>query len=174
MTMQFIASATGNGSGAIFFNNIPQTFTHLQLRITGRAGVASTGANLYTNWYGSTSASTYSNHRLGGDGSTAYAGAETGLPYVFGGAMFPGASATANIMGSCIIDILDYTNVNKFKTLRMIGGNDRNGSGQVILASGLIQFSGAITTGYIDTEGAFTTATRADLYGISTSEVTGA
>lgn len=174
MSMVWIAGANGNGSSAIFFNDIPQTFTHLQVRVFGRGGVASTGSNIYTNWYGSTSASTYSDHRLGGDGSTAYSAADTGLPYIFGGAMFSGANATANIMGTCIIDILDYTNTNKFKTLRMIGGNDRNGSGQAILASGLIQFSGAITTGYVDTEGAFTTATRVDLYGITSSQVTGA
>jgi hypothetical protein len=172
--MVWIASANGNGSSAIIFNNIPQTFTHLQIRVSGRGGVASTGSNLYTNWYASTSASTYSNHRLAGDGATAYSGNETGLPYIFGGAMFPAASATANIMGSSIIDILDYTNTNKFKTLRMIGGNDRNGSGQAIFSSGLIQFSGAITTGYVDTEGGFTTSTRVDLYGITSSQVTGA
>jgi len=169
MSMYPIASAQGNGSGAIYFNNIPQNFTHLQVRIFGRGGTASTGSNIYTNWGGSGSATTFSDHILNGNGSTASSSANTGLSYIFGGTMFPAASSTANIMGVCIIDILDYTNTNKYKTIKMLGGNDQNGSGQVILASGLIQYSGAITTGYVDTEGSFTTSTTVQLYGITTA-----
>lgn len=174
MSMFPIASVQGNGSGAIYFNNIPQTFTHLQIRISGRGGTSSTFSNLYTNWYGTGSASTFSDHILYGNGSAASSTNHTGLGYIFSQYAFPAATSTTGIMGSTIIDILDYTNTNKYKTLRILSGNDQNGNGQVALSSGLIQYSGAITTGYIDTEGSFTTATRADLYGIQTSNATGA
>jgi len=77
-------------------------------------------------------------------------------------------------MGAFIIDWLDYTNTNKYKTCRVLGGNDQNGSGLVQLSSGLIQTTGAITSFFVDTEGSFTTTTTVQLYGIQSSPTTGA
>jgi hypothetical protein len=44
-----------------------------------------------------------------------------------------------------IFDILDYTNTNKYKTVRMLGGVDFNGSGEVDFMSGLWLNTSAIT-----------------------------
>jgi len=167
-----IATAQGNGSGAIYFNNIPQNFTHLQIRILGRSGTSGTSGNLYHNI--NAGGYTYSNHQLYGNGSSIGSSSNTGLPYVFFGSAFPAASSTANIMGAFIIDWFDYTNTNKYKVCRVTGGNDQNGSGVVQISSGLIQTTGAMTSFFLDTEGSFTTATTVQLYGISTSSVTGA
>jgi hypothetical protein len=106
-----------------------------------------------------------------GDGASATSSNLLNNPYVFSGAMFTGNTAPANAYGVAIIDILDYKNTTKFKTVRVIGGNDRNGAGQVLLASGLIQFTGVIDRGFIDTEGTFLPGSRADVYGITTNPI---
>lgn len=177
MSMYPIASITvGAGGGTPTFTNIPQTFKHLQIRIYGRGLMAGNAqSNLYTNWYQSGSApSTFSSHRIQADGSSVVSAGNTGLAYVFCGTMFPAATAGANVFGAAIIDILDYTSTTKFKTVRVLGGNDRNGSGTVVMSSGMIQTLNPINFGYVDTEGTFAQYTRVDLYGISNSTMTGA
>ena len=177
MTMYAIASVTvGAGGGTPQFTNIPQTFDHLQVRVYGRGLMAGNAqSNLYTNWYQSGSVpSTYSSHRIQADGTSTVSAGNTGLAYVFAGTVFPAATASANIFGGAIIDILDYTNTTKFKVVRILGGNDRNGSGTVVIASGLIQTLNAINFGYVDTESTFAQGTRVDLYGITDSPATGA
>ena len=52
---------------------------------------------------------------------------------------------TANAFAVCVIDILDYANGNKYKTIRTIGGYDINGGGQEGLFSNLWKNTNAIT-----------------------------
>jgi hypothetical protein len=78
-----------------------------------------------------------------------------------------GATATANAMGSGILDIHDYTSTTKNKTFRSITGRDNNGSGQITLYSGLWLSTSAITSISLNTSGSnFTTASTFALYGI--------
>jgi hypothetical protein len=165
-----IASATGTGT--FYFNSIPQTFTHLQIRVFGRSAGSGTGNNLYTNM--NASGYTYADHTLYGTGLSAASAAHPGLPYLFFGNVFPAVSSAANIYGCVIIDILDYTNTNKNKIFKITAGHDQNGSGVIQIASGLIIQTAAITNTYVDTEGGFVAGSRVDLYGISTSNATGA
>jgi len=58
----------------------------------------------------------------------------------------PGAGSTANVFGVGIIDILDYTNTNKFKTIKSLTGHDQNGSGFLFLFSGNWRSTAAITS----------------------------
>jgi len=163
-----IASITvgaGGASGGVFFNNIPQTFTHLQFRIFGRTQNAGV-----TSIYVPATASTPS-HYLQGDGASVTSTAQSGLPYGFYGTTVPSATST---FGSYILDILDYANTNKYKTYRIVGGWDANGSGRVTLGSTLQQSTSAMTSFYFDTENGFAQYSRIDLYGISTSNATGA
>jgi hypothetical protein len=160
-----IATLQGNGTGALYFYNIPQTYTHLQLRIYGRSG-NSTSSNLYTNWYkNGTSNTAQADHYIYGNGSTVAATNHTGLPYVFQSTMFPGTNAASH-MGVAIIDVFDYTNPNKNKVIRTIGGYDNNSTGTVNVASGLIVAPYAFDTCWVDTEGYFTTASYVSLYGV--------
>jgi hypothetical protein len=155
------------GSGAVFFNSIPQNFTHLQVRLFVRSQNASPNTSMYI-------AGGPSSHYLVGDGSSVTSTAQTGLPYQFVGAAFPAATSTANVYSNYVIDLLDYTSTSKNKTWRILGGFDANGSGRVTLASGLWETLSAITSFFVDTEGGFAAGTRFDLYGITTSQVTGA
>ena len=86
-----------------------------------------------------------------------------------------GNGASANVFGTQIIDILDYANTNKNKTIRSISGIDNNGSGDVSLTSNLWMNTAAITSFEIGGFGVNLAAgSRIDLYGITSSSVTGA
>lgn len=175
MSMVWIAGQTATSSTQLTFANIPQTFTHLQLRISGRDASATSvnsGFIVFNNAFAD-----YAAHSVFGNGSSAGSTGTTAqvlipLP------VLPGASASANIVGSVIVDVLDYTNTNKNKTVRAIGGSDLNGSGQVSMTSGFRIDTSAVT--YITVGGAFTSpyqfaaGTRVDLYGITSSSATGA
>ena len=57
------------------------------------------------------------------------------------------AGATSGMFGAVTIDILDYGNVYKFKTVRNLGGYDMNGTlGSVMLGSSLWMNTAAITS----------------------------
>jgi len=185
VSMIWIAGYTATSSTAFTFSSIPQTFTHLQLRIQSRAaGTASTTliGSQFNNDYTSGNYS-YGSHYLNGNGASVTS--STGQTYLgFGsgpnGASYgfiPGASITSGVFSSQIVDIFDYTNTNKFKAWRAIGGYDANGSGNAALFSGYWNQTSAITVinigNYLDPY-TFATGTRIDLYGISTSSVTGA
>lgn len=122
------------GSATITLSSIPATYSHLQIRVMlrGTAGVAYSSAQLTFN--GDT-ASNYSFHFLAGDGSTAYATANASQTQITS-LYCQAASATSGMFGVGIIDILDYTNVNKYKTIRSLTGHDSNGSGNLMLIGG--------------------------------------
>lgn len=175
MTMQFIASASGNGSAQINLANIPQTFTHLQIRVFTRSSRVNQNDFLFIRFNGD-GGSNYAAHELNGDGSAVASLSYTSAArtYVTGPYM-PAASATANTYGVAIIDILDYTNTNKNKIVRAIGGYDANGSGIISIHSGVWLSTAAINGINMGTaNNADISGTRYDLYGITTSAVTGA
>jgi hypothetical protein len=126
------------------FTSIPQTYTHLQIRMTGRTMAASTDDNIHFR-FNSDSGNNYAYHYYYGTGSSTAAGNTTSynlaIPF-----RVPGGNSTANIFGSGICDILDYTNTNKLTTIRSITGHDQNGSGLLFLFSGLWLSTAAITS----------------------------
>jgi len=173
MSMFPIASISGAGA-ARTFTNIPQTFTHLQLRMYVRDTTAAAASTGFLRFNGVSSSGNYIDHFMSGNGSTTSAGSVGTTGYLTIG-YCPAASATANSYGVFIVDIFDYTNTNKNKTVKTINGFDNNGSGTVAEFSGLFLSTAAITSLQC---GASTSsddvATRIDLYGISTANATGA
>jgi hypothetical protein len=158
-----VLSAT---AGSVTFSSIPQTYTHLELRwsyrMTGYSGEASQ-AYIYFNGVRN---GLYSLHTLRGNGSTATSSGNSGLSetYIQFGA---GSTATANAFGAGVTSILDYTNTSKNKTLRNIGGYENNGSGSILLNSGLIPITAALTTFVITPQdGSFAQHSSFALYGI--------
>jgi len=148
------------GSSTISFTSIPSTYKHLQIRISGKA--ANNGNASYR--FNSDSGSNYSWHNLYGSGSSAaaYSGASSSVIYT--GEMYTNAS----IFNAEIVDILDYANTNKYKTLRAISGVDLNGSGSVQLDSGAWRSTAAISsiTIYPPSSGSFSQYSSFALYGI--------
>ena len=138
-----IATVTGTGSSYLSFTSIPQTYTHLQLRGFVRDNVAAlTQDPLYLKMNNDTG-NNYDYHSFFGDGATA-----SGTSTLAAGLMVigttTGGSSSANIFGVCVVDILDYTNTNKYKTVRSLSGNDQNGSGRVGSYSGLWKSTAAV------------------------------
>jgi hypothetical protein len=132
------------GVASITFAGIPSTYKHLQIRYFSRDNAAGGNNNLLVTFNNDT-AGNYSWHYLTGDGSSAFAGANTSTTSILSGKV-AAATAGASIFGVGVIDILDYQNTNKYKTLRALTGNDNNGSGSVFYASGLWQSTSAITS----------------------------
>lgn len=127
-----IATVTVGSGGAanVEFTSISGTYTHLQLR----AIIYSGNLDIEMQFNGATGSTDYVGlHQLKGDGSSASAVA-VGERNSFYWTLAP---QSGNYFGAVITDILDYTNTNKYKTIRTLGGRDMNGSGDVFLRSGL-------------------------------------
>ena len=167
-----IASSSGTIYNTIF-TNIPSGFTHLQVRAFGRDGGTGFPQDIYMRFNGDTG-SNYSRHRLIGDGSTATAAGAASASLLWCG-LAPVAATTANVESATIIDILDYANTSKNKTIRSLGGVDANGSGYVGLFSGAWLNTAAITSIEIGFgSGVGVAGNSFQLYGIQSSSATGA
>jgi len=166
-----IASVTSPSSGDVAFTNIPQTFTHLQVRVFARSsytGNPTAFSGLYIN--GSPTSNNYPTHLLLGDGSSATASSNTtNNQFTPDSYNIPTATNTANVYGAVIWDILDYANTNKYKTVKVISGFDANGSGRVSLGSGVWLSTSAITQLDITTVNNFVAGSVISLYGITTA-----
>jgi hypothetical protein len=155
------------GVGSITFSSIPQTFTHLQLRVFNRCTSTSADQSASLNFNGD-AGSNYSVHRLHGYGGSVSSDAGTSTNLIYTGA-YPASVETANVFGIGIIDILDYANTNKNKTVRSISGYDANGSGEVQFSSGAWYNTSAITSILLTTGNNFAQYSTVQLYGITTA-----
>ena len=158
-SFESIATSTPSGTTSVTFSSIPSTYKHLQIR----AKISNVTSNIYyyTQFNGDTSAS-YARHGLYGDGTSAAAfGAATRNEIMVG--YDGGFTQPLNI----IVDIQDYANTSKNKTVRAISGNDQNGAGIIALLSGLWMNTSAINSLTIYNGGNnYTTGTVISLYGI--------
>ena len=128
------------GASSVSFTNIPTTgYSHLQIRATLRT----TGDSGYQilRFNGDTGGN-YSGHGINGNGSTVSAFADVNNDT----AGQQNASGTADIFTAYVIDILDYQNTNKFKTVRTLSGFDTNGAGTVSFRSASWRNTNAITS----------------------------
>lgn len=119
------------GQNTLIFDDIPQTYSHLHLRYISR-NAAATDTTII-NFNGDFGSANYTRHQLRGDGSsgTAMGVANTytmELPFT------TYSGLTANVFGIGFIDILDYTNTNKNKVIRGMGGAEYNTSGYLVAA----------------------------------------
>lgn len=160
-----IATTTlSSTTDSVTFSSIPATFTHLQLRYIARTNRTELDDGFTLQFNGDTTAANYKYHYLGGNGTSTYGGndPEIAVPYV------AAANATASVFGVGICDILDYQNTNKYTTVKILGGHDRNGGGWVGLNSGLWRNTAAVTSIKIQTNalGDFVQYSQFALYGI--------
>ena len=133
---------------SVVFSSIPSGYTHLQIRAIAKNGTGSGGETsilaqfnsdtTYTNYFG--------RHLLYGDGSTAAAAANNTSGWTGGAAGGIAQQSTSNVFAASIIDILDYSNTSKNKTVRTLAGADYNGSGTLLFTSSLWMNTNAITS----------------------------
>jgi hypothetical protein len=131
-----------SAAASVTFSGIPADYKHLQIRAITRNSSANTSDNWSLMEFNSdTTASNYYMHRIYGSGSTRAAEASNN-PYAF---LTLNNNNTANVFSSTIIDILDYSNTNKYKTMRNTTVWDANGSGYVSFLSGLWKNTSAVS-----------------------------
>lgn len=160
---ELISSTILSSTAAISFSSIDQTYKHLQLRIVSRMTDTGGSEPIYTRLNGNTGIS-YVRHSLGGGGSSVNS-TYTAATDVFR-ITTSGAGAPANAYGVAIVDILDYTNTSKNKTLRWSQGYWSSGA-DISLNSGLYLSTSAITSIQLQSIGlGFAAGSRVSLYGI--------
>lgn len=161
---ELIATAYGDGSsGSITFSSIPQTYTHLQIRF---ATVLTTNASsqLCLRMNGVTTAS-YSMHRLYGNGSTAYSTGNSSTGYI---QLIGESSGLSTVASAGVVDLYDYTNTNKNKTIRAMSAGRKDAfSREISLNSGAFMSTAAVSSlTLVTTGGVYATSTRFSLYGV--------
>ncbi len=158
-----IATVSLSSSAAnVEFTSIPGTFAHLQVRVYQmNTQIATTNLKLNND-----SGSNYSRHYLYGGGSSAV-GASGSASQTSIGVLYNESTTYAAVS---VIDILDYQNTNKNKTVRSLMGWDANGSGYVFFYSGSWMNSSTAVNQLTFTPdgGTFATGTKFALYGIRT------
>jgi hypothetical protein len=145
------------GSSSISFTSIPSTFKHLQIRATEGYVTASFNPKITLN---SDTGSNYSWHYLLGNGSAASASGASSQAFMYLNSNTAFPTPTVHV-----VDILDYQNTNKNKTMRALDGFDANGSGYAVLWSGAWYNTAAVSTITI-ANGTFAQYSSFALYGI--------
>jgi hypothetical protein len=151
------------GTAYVEFTSIPATYTHLQIRGIGRTTTGNFPTTLL--YFNSDTGSNYSYHQILGDGGVAAAGAANQSLMVL--PPTSGSTQSASVFGAMVIDILDYKNTSKYKTIRALGGTDNNTTGQLTFNSASWRNTNAITTVKVSPgSGNFAEFSQFALYGI--------
>ena len=162
------------GSGGVSnveFTSIPSTYTHLQLRYYAQTNRATYGIAEYQLTFNSDTGSNYSYHSVYGDGAGIGPGNAANTTSIKGDGEM--GTSTGGTFGIGVLDILDYKNTNKFKTVKWLAGVDTNGTvsgfgGRVGMFSGNYRSTSAITSiKFVPNSGSlFTQYSSFALYGI--------
>lgn len=162
-------SISNNSTVNFFFNSIPQDYKHLQIRYAARTTYPSSPytPSIYVNGYNA--GKTGATHLLEGNTSTVISASYSSVTYIDMGAVATGASPT-NAFGAGVIDILDYTNTSKNKTVKTLSGMVESGSSsRVRLSSGFHIMTTAVSSLEFSTNSGsyfWTSGSRFSLYGV--------
>ena len=113
-----------SGSTSIVFSSIPQTYKHLQIRISARSNYDYTVDDSYLQFNGDTG-SNYGTHNYFGEApltETVNAGQNTATDKINWGQAGGIGTNTVGQWGLAVIDILDYTSTSKKKSIRATSG----------------------------------------------------
>ena len=157
-----------SAQASITFDNIPQTYKHLQIRGIARMNTTGNSWVRYkinntdiTNT--DTTNANYWRHEVRGNGTSAVT-ESGGRNYAFLTIESTNLSSTYNAF---VFDLLDYTNSNINKTVRTLSGYDLNGSGLVHLNSSQFRNTAAVTRIDLAPDvGSFAANSQFALYGI--------
>lgn len=169
VTYKLIETVTvgAGGSASITFTSIPQTYTDLQLVVSGRSSAAVVAANISLTFNGSTSG--YSTRNIWGNGSVVQ-NDNASTSFLYGSVAVSGSSATGSVFGNSSFYIPNYTgSTNKSVSMDFVTENNATTSYTVMVA-GLWSNSAAITQiSMALNTGNFVQYSSASLYGIKNS-----
>jgi len=123
------------GVSSITFSSIPGTYKQLQIRGIAKGLNGTNNASLGIQVNGASGSNQSPFHQLYGDGSTASAVGGAASDGYTASLTGPISASNQTTFGAFVIDILDYQNTNKLKTIRSFAGADFNGSGFVSIRS---------------------------------------
>ena len=166
--------ATSNTSAPIDIQSIPSTYKHLQLRILYRdyLGTGGTDGGAVEGYYyfnNDTTGANYALHAVKGNGG---GNAATGVGYATYGdglASFLGFRSNygGSAFGITIIDLLDYSDSNKYKTIRSFSGAAGGSVGGARVTHGTWRNTTTVNRmTFYGNQGGFATGTVFALYGI--------
>jgi hypothetical protein len=140
---QSIASVTvgSGGQSTITFSSIPSTYKHLQIR--GLAIFSGTVGGGRIAFNGDNASGNYSAHSVYGSGTGTASNSSTSQNF---GAFNNASGTSSSAPNAMVLDILDYSNTDKHKTLRSSYGWDANGTGYIELCSSCWRSTSAITS----------------------------
>ena len=167
-SMYHISTTTlSTATASVTFSSIPADYTHLQVRCISKSSYTTGTVDTVRATFNSDSAGNYSYHFLRGSGSAASADNDVSVTSLFIGNQANSGSGMTSIFGAGVIDILDYANTNKYKTIRTLCGYDSNGDGRILLSSSNWRSTSAITSvSFTMSNGNFATDTSFSLYGV--------
>lgn len=166
-SIQTVTVGSG-GASTVTFSSIPSTFTHLQIRGIWKNNYSSSDIAYVLLTINGTSTG-YSYHNLRGDGTTVTGGSSgSGSNHPPALSLPSNDSPYASMFGTGVIDILDYKNTTKFKTIKTIFGFEGNGSGRAGFTGGYWGSLNAITSIQLTDQngGNFVQYSSFELYGI--------
>lgn len=163
-----IASAVGDGtSTSVTFSSIPNTYAHLQVRISALFAGSGNGISIRPN---SSTATNYTRHRMASNGSALSASGNASPDGLTGADVFGYTVGGRTTQPSvAIIDLHNYASTTEYKTIRSFSGCDFNGNGEIDIFSSLWVQTTAISSLQIYSGAAFSTGTTFSLYGIKGS-----
>ena len=169
-----IATVTAaGGETSLTFSSIPGTYTDLQIRMISKDTYAGAASASYVGvQFNGDTATNYYYHLLQGNGTAASATASNGT-FIQGGKTTYSGTGQTSVYSSSICDIADYTNTSKYKTAKVLAGDDWNVSttnARISLVSGLWMSTSAITSvTFLPAFTAFAAGSTFALYGVKAS-----
>ena len=160
-----IATATVTTSTTVAFTDIPQNYTHLQIRWQARNNAAVTTADVRMKMNGNPGV-TYTYVYTNGSGTITGSAIGSDSAVILGRST--GASSTATYFGAGIYDLFDYTNTTTFKSSFGINTDNQNTFGNHFYNGSTFLSTSAITSLTITSEGSdlFVSGSTFALYGI--------
>ena len=156
---------------SVTFSSIPQTYEHLQIRVSGGFDSSGNGGHqIYIRFNGNTNTH-YSDSMITAYGSNHNADRYGGsFNYIYGGGRITGPLVRRPEFGVTLTDIVDYTNTSKKKMMMSISGNAPGYDGGSLLRFGgaFLDNTAAITTILLyPPSGNFVRGTSISLYGVN-------
>lgn len=166
-SFELIASTTvgAGGSASMVFSSIPQTYSDLLIKITGRGSQGQIyDYPFLLRFNGATNDTNLSSRGMEGNGSTAVSYSN---PFLYLNAA-NGGNSTANVFSSHDVYIPNYTSTTTYKSVSVEGTLENNATtAYYSMQAGLWSSNSAITEVIIiDTGGNLVQHSSASLYGI--------
>lgn len=156
----------GSSAASVTFSGLGTSaaaYKHLQMRITARNTIPGPTDDLNVR-FNSDTAGNYAMHQLYGNGSSVASEAYTNTTLA-ASALIAGNTATANAFGVAVIDILDFSQTTKNKTIRGLSGIV-GASSYILLRSNHWRSTATVTQIDLSCSGSFATGSRFSLYGL--------